>query len=268
MRLRRSFNAVSQQALLPRTGRPVIGWSARGREDGVWAGPGRVPGGCRDFWVTQRRACGGRRSPPVPVKSPCRQERRAPTSSPAGQSHTRRVRGLLRTDVSPSGVYEVLLPGKTAGGRGDERCLGGLAEVDEDARGSNRLSVTKAIVASAPHSGGTGLGRLHLRRAKQAHPWASLSLRCGRAAAPGTRLERRARAPRLPCCPARSRHMSSGKRGTIPSQGVHRIPISSYHPASYPGKDLRDVSPARRSHILGFSAARYPGRTPVRSRGP
>jgi hypothetical protein len=28
----RTFNAVLQQVLLGRTGRPVIGWSARGRE--------------------------------------------------------------------------------------------------------------------------------------------------------------------------------------------------------------------------------------------
>jgi hypothetical protein len=55
MRLRTSFNVVVQQYGCVGRGRPVIGWSARGREEGVWAGAGRVPAGCRGFWVTQRR---------------------------------------------------------------------------------------------------------------------------------------------------------------------------------------------------------------------
>ena len=52
----RKFNAVLQQCCWIRRG----GWSARGREEGVWAGAGRVRGGCRGFRVMRRRAPWGR----------------------------------------------------------------------------------------------------------------------------------------------------------------------------------------------------------------
>ena len=44
-----------QQVLVRRTGRSVIWWSAQRRDVGVWAGPGRVSGGCRGCGVTDRR---------------------------------------------------------------------------------------------------------------------------------------------------------------------------------------------------------------------
>lgn len=47
----RRVNVVLQPVLLRRTGRPVIGRSARGREEGVLAGPGRVAGGCLGLWA-------------------------------------------------------------------------------------------------------------------------------------------------------------------------------------------------------------------------
>jgi hypothetical protein len=64
---------------------------------------------------------------------------KVPTSLPAGQTHILVVvhsgrNAFARIDV---------LPGRSAGGRGDVRCLCGLAEVDEDAR--DPLSVTNAI---------------------------------------------------------------------------------------------------------------------------
>jgi hypothetical protein len=56
----RKFNGSLQQVLLLRTGRPVVGWSERGWAEGFRADPGRVSGGCRGFWVTDRRGPGAR----------------------------------------------------------------------------------------------------------------------------------------------------------------------------------------------------------------
>ncbi len=52
--------AYEQRHFPHRTGRPVVGWSARGAGRGVCAGPGRVAGGCLGCGLTQRRAPGGR----------------------------------------------------------------------------------------------------------------------------------------------------------------------------------------------------------------
>lgn len=87
-----NFNAVLQQAPSGRTGRPVMGWSARG-----WEGPvRRAPAW---FWVAvgtlsdaKAVALCADASPPVPVDSPCPAGRisgTAPTCSPADRTHTR-----------------------------------------------------------------------------------------------------------------------------------------------------------------------------------
>ena len=96
---------------------PVGDWVVRvaaGR--GVWAGSGRVVGGCRGFRVTQGRAPGRwEASPPVPVKRPWLAddlEWNGRTSSPA-DLNSYSGRGSLKAKRIAFVRIEVLLPGRT-----------------------------------------------------------------------------------------------------------------------------------------------------------
>ncbi len=66
----------------------------------------------------------------VEVRRPAGTGGEALTSSRADRTRTR----VGLAEVSALAGFEVLLPGRTAGGRRDVRCLCGLAEVGEDAR--------------------------------------------------------------------------------------------------------------------------------------
>jgi hypothetical protein len=132
----RACNAVSQRTLPGRTGRVATGRRPLGREAVVWVRPGRCSGGCgggAGVAVLSPDA-----SPPVPVEwaliGGTVRSGKAPTSSPAGRTHTRV--GLTESERF---AFACIAIGRISGGGGDARGVGGLTEVLEDALKRTRL---------------------------------------------------------------------------------------------------------------------------------